>query len=280
MRPSTLTPTVLALVLTLGSSWFCTGSTEASDRTGVYALIDEVKLLPDENAPERVKVYGVFVTAPRDGQGPRTPYEPPAPGHLYLSAPSPEKLEACRAEWKDLARVAGRKEIVAFGERYGEVPVVRPPLPDGVRRRERGPDPHPLAGVRKVTELEAHPAQMLRYALVPVSPLHTVRHEDEYAWKKPDLVVRNCFVRGAQVRYIFTLYHVGGEHVASGAVEPGENETRWTPAFWLQPGERYVWTAQAIDPGRPGAVFPVTRVELETVLAPASPPSPSGDGGR
>lgn len=281
MRLSTLAPTVLVLLVAHGSGLFCARTAEASDRTGVYALIDEVKLLPDENAPERVRVSGVFVTAPRGEHSRRAPYEPPTPGHLYLCAPSPETLDACRAEWKDLARVAGRKEIVAFGERYGEVPVVRRPLPDGVRHRERKPDPHPLGGgVRKVTELEAHPVQMLRYALVPISPQHTVRHEDEYAWKKPDLVVRNCFVENPSVRYLFTLRHVGGEHVASGAVVPGDGETRCAAPFWLRPGERYVWTVQAIDPERPDAIFPVTRVELETVLTPASPTPPTGDGGR
>ena len=86
---------------------------DASDRIGVYARVDKVVLEPNEQAPQRVQVWGVFAVAdPRD---PDT-YRAPARGYLYYSLPANATL-ALR-EWADLKSVAGTNQIVAFGSRW------------------------------------------------------------------------------------------------------------------------------------------------------------------
>ena len=89
--------------------------THASDRTGVYARVDKVVLEPNEQAPQRVQVWGVFAIA--DSRDPNA-YRPPARGYLYYMLP-PNAALALR-EWADLQSVAGTNQIVAFGSRWSK----------------------------------------------------------------------------------------------------------------------------------------------------------------
>jgi hypothetical protein len=113
----------------------------ASDPVGVYARIDKVVMEPDERAPQRIQVWGVFAIAdPRNGND----YLPARRGYLHFSAPADPTL-ALR-EWSDLKSVAGTSQIVAFGSRWRPLPKLReagePPAP---------PDPYAVnIGVMKI----------------------------------------------------------------------------------------------------------------------------------
>ena len=94
----------------------------ASDFVGVYAKVDRVVIEPNADAPEAVQIWGVFSVAQgRAGSG----YLPAARGYLYFKMPATR--EAARREWLDLARLAGKGGVVAFGSRYNAAPPrVRP----------------------------------------------------------------------------------------------------------------------------------------------------------
>ena len=86
----------------------------ASDRVGVYAVIDKVVLEPNADAPERIQIFGVFALAER---GDPNNYQPPQRGYLYFTAPA-GKESVARNEWADLKNLAGKHQVVAFGTRW------------------------------------------------------------------------------------------------------------------------------------------------------------------
>ena len=120
--------TALAVALALGGAAV---ALHASDRVGVYAVVDKVVFEPSASAPERVQVWGAFAVAkPKDPNL----YQPAERGYLYFTIA--ESRDLTRAEWNDLKSVAGTKRIVAFGTRFGQSVRVRaasekPQSPDG-----------------------------------------------------------------------------------------------------------------------------------------------------
>jgi hypothetical protein len=88
---------------------------EASDRVGVYGVIDSVIFEPNADSPERVQLWGAFAVAKKND---RNLYEPVQTGYLYFQLPSEQRL--ARAEWNDLKSLAGAKRIVAFSARFGQ----------------------------------------------------------------------------------------------------------------------------------------------------------------
>jgi hypothetical protein len=93
---------------------------QASDRVGVYGVVDKVVFEPSAENPERVQIWGAFAVATRND---RNLYEPVQRGYLYFTAGSSKELT--RAEWNDLKSVAGTQRIVAFGSRFGQSVRVR-----------------------------------------------------------------------------------------------------------------------------------------------------------
>jgi hypothetical protein len=92
----------------------------ASDRIGVYTRVDKVVVEPDERAPQRVQVWGVFSLAdPKSADD----YRPAHSGYLYFRLP--EAATQALREWADLKAVAGTSQIVAFGSRWSSVPRLR-----------------------------------------------------------------------------------------------------------------------------------------------------------
>jgi hypothetical protein len=86
----------------------------ASDPVAVYARIDRVVMTPAEGTPNTIQVFGVFsVARPNDPNF----YQDPARGYLYFIAAADDAQ--ARKEWNDLKSVAGTKQIVAFGTRFG-----------------------------------------------------------------------------------------------------------------------------------------------------------------
>ncbi len=113
----------------------------ASDRTGVYARIDKVLMEPDDRAPQRIQIFGVFSIA--DSRN-ADDYLPAGRGYLYFNLPADPKL-ALR-EWADLKAVAGTSQIVAFGSRWDSRPRLRAPTD-----APQAPDVYPInVGVVKV----------------------------------------------------------------------------------------------------------------------------------
>jgi hypothetical protein len=93
---------------------------DASDRVGVYAVIDKVVFEPSEDNPERIRIWGAFAVATRNDNN---FYDPVQRGYLYFTAS--ESRELTRYEWNDLKALAGSKNIIAFGSRFGQSVRVR-----------------------------------------------------------------------------------------------------------------------------------------------------------
>lgn len=87
----------------------------ASDRVGIYAVVDKVVFEPNEQNPERIQVWGSFAVATRKD---RDNYDPVQRGYLYFSAADSKQMT--RAEWNDLKSVAGTKRVVGFSSRFGQ----------------------------------------------------------------------------------------------------------------------------------------------------------------
>src|SRR5262249_32356969 len=85
--------------LMLAVAWI--GTAKASDPVGIYARVDRVSMEPNEQTPERIKIWGAFSMAAGRGDT----YLAPECGYLYFQI-DPGHEKQCRAEWADFGRVA------------------------------------------------------------------------------------------------------------------------------------------------------------------------------
>jgi hypothetical protein len=114
----------------------------ASDRVGIYGVIEKVVFEPSDNAAQRVQVWGAFALA--DGKSGST-YDAPQRGYLYYTCPSGQE-STCRNEWSDLKSVAGKSTAVGFGQRFKPTGRIR-----NAKEKAASPDPYPIdMGVVKV----------------------------------------------------------------------------------------------------------------------------------
>jgi len=97
----------------------------ASGPAGCYAIVEKVVLEPNDKAPERVQVWGVFAL---NDSKPGLGYLTPQRGYLYFRLPPEDQTQLsggsrsssrpiALAEWNDLKSVAGSGKAVAFAER-------------------------------------------------------------------------------------------------------------------------------------------------------------------
>ena len=93
----------------------------ASDMVGVYAVVEKVVFEPNENAPQRIQIWGAFAVADRRNNN---DYLPAQRGYLYYTV-QPGKEEICRKEWADLKAVSGTGQGVGFGVRVNATNRVR-----------------------------------------------------------------------------------------------------------------------------------------------------------
>jgi hypothetical protein len=105
-------------ILTLGMSLVIVTAinVSASGPAGTFAVIEKVIFEPNEQAPERIQLWGAFAFVAGGIQGTFT--SPPQRGYLYFSIPAtatPQQREAVRKEWADFKVVAGTPQGVAFG---------------------------------------------------------------------------------------------------------------------------------------------------------------------
>ena len=108
-------------VIVLGACAMTVVTLGASDRVGVYAVIEKVVLEPSDAAPQRIQVWGAFALADRKS---RNDYGPAERGYLYYACP-PGQDTVCRAEWADLKSVAGKNTGVGFGARNRDTGRIR-----------------------------------------------------------------------------------------------------------------------------------------------------------
>jgi len=89
----------------------------ASGRVAIYGLIDRVVFEPNEQAPERVQVWGTFAYGDlSSAPGAVRTMAPARRGFLYFAAPADAAMKrATLAEWRDLNSVAKTGQAVAFG---------------------------------------------------------------------------------------------------------------------------------------------------------------------
>jgi hypothetical protein len=102
---------LIALILMIGAMKLA-----ASGNVAIYAIVEKVVLEPNDNAPERVQIWGAFTLA--DGGTNSSVTLTPQRGYLYFSLPptsAPEQRGNALKEWADFKRVAGSGQAVAFG---------------------------------------------------------------------------------------------------------------------------------------------------------------------
>lgn len=123
--------------------------TKASDPVGIYCLVTNVVMTPDEKNPTTAQVWGACAPATgstmEDGKFVPGWYETPRKGYLYYSAGKGQE-SICLREWTDLKSVAGTGEVVGFASRRQNVGRIRL-----AGEQPRDPDVYPVHnGVSKL----------------------------------------------------------------------------------------------------------------------------------
>src|SRR5215471_13005527 len=107
----------------------------ASGPAGCYAIVQKIVLEPNDTAPKRIQVWGIFSLADgKSGNG----YLPPQRGYLYFAMQAGQE-QVTLAEWSDLKKVAGTETVITFAE--------RPSWSGHVRKsaeKPESPDPYPV----------------------------------------------------------------------------------------------------------------------------------------
>lgn len=148
MKNVSLGGRVLAVVAGLLLAFTAGQPLLASDPTGIYALVDKVVLEPNEQSPERIQIWGVFILSKEKS---RNEYESPVRGYLYFSLPT-EKPELAKTQWADLQKIAGTGQCVAFGVDRPELDKARPKV-RGKQDKPETPDRYPLGfGLTKLRD--------------------------------------------------------------------------------------------------------------------------------
>jgi hypothetical protein len=118
----------------------------ASGPAALYAIVQKVVLEPNDTAPERIQVWGVFSIWDSAARS----YSAPERGYMYFKLPGPADVQwrsggnrpsapIALAEWADLKRVAGNTNGVAFGEQgYWRGRLRKPD------EKPDAPDPYPI----------------------------------------------------------------------------------------------------------------------------------------
>jgi hypothetical protein len=153
-RPAWLLWSLIALAVSAS-----TPAALASDRVGIYALVEKVVLEPAD-APERIQIWGAFAFAKNGGDQ----YDTAQRGFIYYKL-KPGKEDVCRKEWNDLKAVAGTRQCVGFASRWEDKGTLRK-----ATDKPEKPDAYPVAwGVAKVRDSEYPPIKAIK-ALVPERP--------------------------------------------------------------------------------------------------------------
>jgi hypothetical protein len=153
VKPALLLVAISAFLLLLPP-----GSVVAKNASiGIYAIVEHVTFDP-ENAPNFVRIAGVFVVPARMSSG---SYRSPQKGYLYFRI-APGMEEAVRRDWNALKVAAGTGKVVAFGEYWvpnSNDPQGNPHHSLEVRVRAEGdrtsPDVYPIPRADGVIEADS-----------------------------------------------------------------------------------------------------------------------------
>jgi hypothetical protein len=110
VKMNTMARASLGIAIVLGAA----SSVFASGQVGIYAVVEKVVFEPNEQAPERIQVWGAFAF-----HDPRTnSFSAARRGYMYFRLPggSRQEQDNVKNEWKDLKAVAGTGQAVAFGQ--------------------------------------------------------------------------------------------------------------------------------------------------------------------
>jgi hypothetical protein len=132
-----MTKTRLSTLFLLAALVAFVAPLRASDPVGCYGIIEKVVLEPNDIEPTAIQIWGAFAlsTAPYTGNT----YNPVQKGYLYYTCPK-GKDSTCLAEWFDMRKMAGKGEVIGFGNRYGNtVTRVRP-----ATEKAASPDVYPI----------------------------------------------------------------------------------------------------------------------------------------
>jgi hypothetical protein len=218
-----------------------------SDPVACYATIDKVVLLPDAQNPTQVELHGAFALA--EGVSGNF-YRAPERGVLRCKLGT--DVDATRAMWRDLAKVAGTGEPIAFGSRYETLD------PKSVPWRVVAPDA-PVGelpawsigwGLGKNQGINYGPVQQLR--LLPVCLPVDFGTDAGHKHRPGRAVVftaTNVLADRSDLKYVFTCATSDGDRHASGLVAPGKGITTWTVPLALQVGEVVTWTVHVVGDG-------------------------------
>lgn len=79
---------------------------------GIYAIVDKVEFEPNEESPERVRIWGVFIVPVPMSSG---QYRAPQRGYVYFRmVPGLERV--AEQEWHELKAVAGTGQGIGFAQ--------------------------------------------------------------------------------------------------------------------------------------------------------------------
>lgn len=107
MKATAIATSICALLALSTATVIAKGGT-----IGIYAIIDDVVLEPNDNAPERVRIRGVFVVPVPQSSG---QYKAPQRGYLYFRV-APGMDSVVKTEWADLKALAGTGQSVGFAQ--------------------------------------------------------------------------------------------------------------------------------------------------------------------
>jgi hypothetical protein len=106
---------LVALVMFLCAPGHFSVRASTSGMLGIYGIVEKVVFEPNEEAPERVQVWGAFAYVNGTG-GKSLTISSAKAGYLYFRKPGPdEDAQVVLNEWADLKSVAGTKQAVGFG---------------------------------------------------------------------------------------------------------------------------------------------------------------------
>lgn len=229
-----------------------------SDPVGVYGIVDAVDLLPNAAAPTSVRLHGAFAL----GVGFGDFYTTPAHGDLLFAVD--DKPEECVKQWRELATLAGKHDILGFSSRHGQ---------SGVRLLAPGEQAEPAKystwmGLQRVEGVDYGPAAELRLLPKPLTPSAAdapkAAPSERRLARKVTFTAGNCLHAPAEARYVFGVETSAGERVASDPLEPGAATTSWTVPLALLPGDRVTWHVHVVAAGVTRAPIATSRFEVGT----------------
>ena len=158
-------PFVIALVLAAGIAL------SASGPLGIYAIVERVVFEPNEQAPERIQIFGAFAYVNGGAADRGLEISRAARGYMYFKVrsafpgiTSDAYADVVKREWNDIKSVAGTGQAIGFG-RWGYIagfsalqPDAPPVAPSFLwERKPQGGESADLR-VRPATEKPENPA--------------------------------------------------------------------------------------------------------------------------